>query len=395
MIVDVSPALGIDYYAIEELLTDEEREIRDRVRAFCEKEVIPVIGGYWDRAEFPFALLPKLAELNIMGGTIEGYGCPGMSEVASGLVAAEMACGDGSLNTFYGGHSALTMSAIAMLGNEDQKEKWLPPMARLEKVGAFGLTEARHGSDVVALETTARREGDEYVIEGEKRWIGNANFADLTVIWARDEEGNVGGFLVEKETLGFSTEVITGKTAKRAVWQAEINLRDPDARRTPRGCSGILGQSGPLPLPPGTPRGVCRAGQTHHREPDAQRGGDKARRGDTHDAAVVAPLRSWESGVGKLREWVEDDGLIRSYRDLRVWKEGMDPAQMCYEATKAFPREEVYGMIAQVRRAATAIRANMAEGRGRENPEEFVQFLRIAQGSLKELARLTCYWRPG
>ena len=224
MIVDVSPALGTDYYAIEELLTDEEREIRDRVRAFCEKEVIPIIGGYWDRAEFPFALLPKLAELNIMGGTIEGYGCPGMSEVASGLVAAELARGDGSLNTFYGGHSALAMSAIAMLGSEEQREKWLPPMARLEKIGAFGLTEARHGSDAVMLETSARREGDEYVIDGEKRWIGNAT-ADVTVIWARDEEGNVGGFLMEKSTPGFSTEVITGKTAKRAVWQADIKLK--------------------------------------------------------------------------------------------------------------------------------------------------------------------------
>ncbi len=169
-------------------------------------------------------MIPKLAELNIMGGTIEGYGCPGMSKVASGLVAAELARGDGSLNTFYGGHSALAMSAIAMLGSEEQKERWLPPMARLEKIGAFGLTEARHGSDAVMLETSARREGDEYVIDGEKRWIGNASFADLTIVWARDEEGNVGGFLVEKGTPGFSAELITGKTAKRAVWQAEIKL---------------------------------------------------------------------------------------------------------------------------------------------------------------------------
>ena len=224
MIVDVSAALGTDYYAIEELLTDEEREIRDRVRAFCEKEVIPVIGEYWDRAEFPVTLIPKLAELNIMGGTIKDYGCPGMSEVASGLAAAELARGDGSLNTFYGGHSALAMSAIAMLGSEEQKERWLPPMARLEKTGAFGLTEAKHGSDVVMLETSARREGDEYVIDGEKRWIGNASFADVTIIWARDEDGNVGGFLVEKDTPGFCAEVITGKSAKRAVWQADIKL---------------------------------------------------------------------------------------------------------------------------------------------------------------------------
>lgn len=183
----------------------------------------PVIGEYWDKAEFPFALVPKLAELNIMGGTIEGYGCPGMSEVASGLVAAELARGDGSLNTFYGGHSALAVSAVATLGSEEQKERWLPPMTRLEKIGAFGLTEARHGSDAVMLETSApggRRVGHR---RGEASY-GNASFAGVTVIFARDEEGNVGGFLVEKGTPGFSADAITGKTAKRAVWQAEIKL---------------------------------------------------------------------------------------------------------------------------------------------------------------------------
>jgi glutaryl-CoA dehydrogenase len=139
-------------------------------------------------------------------------------------VAVEMARGDGSLNTFFGVHSGLAMSSIAMLGSEEQKEKWLPPMARIEKIGAFGLTEPKHGSDIVRLETRARREGDEYVIDGEKRWIGNASFADVTIIWARDDEDNVGGFLVEKGTEGFSAEVMTGKMGKRAVWQAEIKL---------------------------------------------------------------------------------------------------------------------------------------------------------------------------
>src|SRR5215208_7311263 len=224
MIADVALSLGTDYYLTDELLTDEEREIRNRVRAFCDEEVIPIINEYWERAQFPFELIPKFANLGVAGGTIKGYGCPGMSEVAFGLVAAELARGDGSLNTFYGVHSGLVMSAIAMLGNEEQKEKWLPPMARLEKIGAFGLTEARHGSDIVQLETRARREGDEYVIDGEKRWIGNASFADVTVVWARDDEDNVGGFLVEKDTEGFSTELITGKMGKRAVWQAEIKL---------------------------------------------------------------------------------------------------------------------------------------------------------------------------
>ena len=226
MIADVALSLGTDYYLTDELLTDEEREIRDRVRAFCDEEVIPIINEYWEKAEFPFELIPKFANLGVAGGTIRGYGCPGMSEVAFGLVAAELARGDGSLNTFYGVHSGLVMSAIAMLGNEEQKEKWLPPMARLEKIGAFALTEPLHGSDVArGLETRARREGDEYVLSGEKRWIGNASFADVIIIWARDEEGNVGGFLVEKGTPGYSAEVMTGKTSKRAVWQTDIRLQ--------------------------------------------------------------------------------------------------------------------------------------------------------------------------
>jgi glutaryl-CoA dehydrogenase len=225
LVADVTRSLGTDYYLVEELLTDEEREVRDKVRAFADREVIPIINDYWDKAQFPFELVPKIAELNIAGTTIKGYGCPGISHVAAGLVAVEMARGDGSLNTFFGVHSGLAMSAIEMLGSEEQKEKWLPPMARMEKLGAFGLTEAAHGSDAVRLETTARREGDEYVLDGEKRWIGNASFADVTVIWARNEEDeSVKGFLVEKGAEGFSTEIITGKMGKRAVWQPDIRL---------------------------------------------------------------------------------------------------------------------------------------------------------------------------
>jgi glutaryl-CoA dehydrogenase len=225
LVADVTRSLGTDYYLIEELLTDEECEVRDKVRAFADREVIPIINEYWDKAQFPFELIPKIAELNIAGTTIQGYGCPGISHVAAGLLAIEMARGDGSLNTFFGVHSGLAMSTIEMLGSEEQKERWLPPMARMEKIGAFGLTEAAHGSDAVRLETTARREGDEYVIDGEKRWIGNASFADVTVIWARDEEDeSVKGFLVEKGAEGFSTEIITGKMGKRAVWQPDIKL---------------------------------------------------------------------------------------------------------------------------------------------------------------------------
>jgi glutaryl-CoA dehydrogenase len=213
-----------DFYAIEDLLQPEEIEIRDRVHAFCEKEVLPGINDYWERAEFPFELVPKLAELGIVGGTIEGYGCPGMSAVSAGLVAAELARADGSVGTFNGVHSFLAMQSIALLGSEEQRERWLPEMARLEKIGAFGLTEPQHGSDAVALETSARRDGDSYVLTGAKKWIGNGSIADYVLIWARDEEGNVGGYVVEKGTPGYTATVMTGKTALRAVWQAEITL---------------------------------------------------------------------------------------------------------------------------------------------------------------------------
>jgi glutaryl-CoA dehydrogenase len=213
-----------DFYRIDDLLTDSEREIRDRVRMFSDKEVTPIINDYWERAEFPFELLPKLAELNIAGGNISGYGCPGMSPIAAGLMGMELARGDGSVCTAFGVHSGLAMSSIALLGDEDQKQRWLPPMARMELIGAFGLTEPNHGSDAVALETRARRDGDAWVLDGAKRWIGNASFADVVVIWARDEEGNVGGFLVPKGTEGFSASVMTGKASKRAVWQADVTL---------------------------------------------------------------------------------------------------------------------------------------------------------------------------
>ena len=232
MIADVTRSLGTDYYMIDDLLTDEERDIRDRVRAFADAEVIPIINDYWEKAEFPFELVPKLAELNIAGGSIQGHGCPGMSHVAAGLCAIELSRGDGSLNTFFGVHSGLAMGTIDICGSEAQKERWLPAMARLEKIGAWGLTEPDHGSDSVMLETTARRDGDGWILNGRKRWIGNATFADIVIIWARDvEDGQVKGFVLEKDESGehhpgYSTELITGKMGKRAVWQPDIYLED-------------------------------------------------------------------------------------------------------------------------------------------------------------------------
>jgi glutaryl-CoA dehydrogenase len=227
-----------DFYLLDELLTGEERAIRDRLRAFCEAEVLPVINDYWERAEFPFELVPKIASLGLAGGTIDGHGCPGMSAVGAGLVSMEWARADGSLGTFFGVHSNLAMQTIDMLGSEEQRERWLPAMASLEKIGAFALTEPEHGSDAVALETSARRDGDDHVLKGRKRWIGNGTIADLVIVWARGEDGKVGGYVVEKGTPGYEASVMTGKTSLRAVWQADIALRDvrvPEANRLP-GC---------------------------------------------------------------------------------------------------------------------------------------------------------------
>lgn len=228
---------GLDFYHFDSLLTAEERELRDRVRAFCDEEVLPIINGYWERAEFPFELIPKLAKLGLAGGTIKGYGCPGLSAVGVGVATAELSRGDGSVETFLGVTSGLAMQSIYFCGSEEQKQRWLPPMARLEKIGAFGLTEPNIGSDAAHIRTTAKRVGDRYVLNGAKRWIGNASFADVVVIWAQDEEtGKVGGFLVEKGTPGFNASVIQGKIAKRVVLNADITLDNceiPESNRLP------------------------------------------------------------------------------------------------------------------------------------------------------------------
>jgi len=221
-----------DYFRLDDDLTPEEIGIRDKVRAFAEQRVLPVINEYWEKAEFPTELLPPLAELGIIGTIIQGYGCPGMSRKAAGMVAREMARADGSLNTFLGIHSNLCMGALNILGSDEQKERWLPALARIEKTGAFALTEPDHGSDSVALETSARRDGDQWVLSGHKRWIGNGHIADVIVLFARNtEDGNVNAFVVEKGDdgrypAGYSPTVITGKVGKRAILQADIVIEE-------------------------------------------------------------------------------------------------------------------------------------------------------------------------
>ena len=228
----------VDFVNVGRLLSDEEKAVRDRVREYVDREVIPGAADHWDRAEFPFEVLPGLGELGVLGGTFsEEYGCAGWNNVAYGLAIAELARGSGSLATFAHVQSGLAMTAIHELGSEEQKRRWLPAMARCEKIGCFGLTEPEAGSDPGSLGTTAVERDGGYVLEGEKKWIGNASFSDVAVIWGRTEEGKILGFLVETDNPGFRADVLPRKGSQRAAWQTHITMKDchvPESARLPQ-----------------------------------------------------------------------------------------------------------------------------------------------------------------
>jgi glutaryl-CoA dehydrogenase len=226
---ELGTALATDYFLLREQFDDAEWEPFLRTRRFVDEEVLPVINDYWERAEFPWPLARRLADLGLLD--------TGMSPLAQGLVHMELNRGGGSLGTFFGVQTGLAMKAIEMLGSPEQRARWLEPMARLETVGAFAMTEPDHGSDAVALETSARRDGDSWVLDGAKRWIGNGTIADVAVVWARStDDGQVKGFLVETDSPGYEAAVIEGKGCARAVWQADIRLdgvRVPETSRLP------------------------------------------------------------------------------------------------------------------------------------------------------------------
>ena len=267
----IGRAQGTDYFRIADQLTREELDYLQRTRAFVDDEVLPVINGYWERAEFPRPLIEKMAGLGIVGDGIVGYGCPPMSPIASGLIHLELNRGDGSLGTFLGVQAGLAMQSIAMLGSEEQKQRWLPPMAALEAIGAFALTEPTHGSDSVALETSARRDGDTWVLNGTKKWIGNGSIADVVVVWARDEadrrvkgflrgEGHAGLRRAQDRGQGLVARGVAGRdhADRRTRPRGEPAARRAAASRTPAGCS-------PAPATPspggrsGTPRPRTRS----------------------------------------------------------------------------------------------------------------------------------------
>lgn len=222
------PPIDGDFYDIYHTLTPEQREIQLKVREFMEKEVKPIVNHYWLRDEFPFELIPKFQKLNLTGVTYQGYGCPGLPFLMEGVLAMEMARVDASIATFFGVQSGLSMGSIYLCGSEAQKEKWLPPMQKLEKIGAFGLTEPEVGSGAAGgLTTTCKKTENGWLLNGQKKWIGNATFADVIIIWARDlDDGEVKGFIVEKNNPGFSVEKIKGKMALRIVQNGLITLKD-------------------------------------------------------------------------------------------------------------------------------------------------------------------------
>ncbi len=233
VLAGVEPA---DLMSVESLFSEEERAIRDRVREFVRSEVVPGAAEAWDRARFPDELLAPLGRTGVLGGCFTGYGLPGWSSVSYGLALQEIARGSGSLSTFVHVQSGLAMAAIYLLGSEEQKQHWLPPMARCEQIGAFGLTEPGAGSDAGAIQTLAIQHEDGYVLTGEKRWIGNGTIADVAVIWARLENGKIAAFLVETARPGYQAEVIPRKGSQRAVHQTRIrleNCRVPRENRLP------------------------------------------------------------------------------------------------------------------------------------------------------------------
>ncbi|GHO65864.1 glutaryl-CoA dehydrogenase [Ktedonobacter sp. SOSP1-52] len=233
-----------DLYNIDHLLSDEERMVRDTVRKFVRERVLPIIDQHFEAGTFPRELIPEIAELGLLGMHLDGYGCAGLSAVCYGLACQELEAGDSGLRSFVSVQGSLAMYPIYAFGSEEQKEHWLPRMARGEVIGCFGLTEPDFGSEAAGMRTSARRDGDEYILNGTKMWITNGGVADLAVVWARAEDG-IRGFLVERGTPGFTTSDIHHKLSLRASVTSELHFEEcrvPASNMLPN----VKGMRGPL-----------------------------------------------------------------------------------------------------------------------------------------------------
>ncbi len=233
-----------DLYNIDRLLSEEERMVRDTVRKFVNERVQPIIGDHFEAGTFPRELIPEIAGLGLLGMHLEGYGCAGLSAVCYGLACQELEAGDSGLRSFVSVQGSLAMFPIHKYGSEEQKQRWLPRMARGEAIGCFGLTEPDSGSDPGSMRTTARRDGDSYILNGTKMWITNGGIADIAVVWAKTDEG-IRGLLVERGTPGFSTSDVHHKLSLRASITSELHFEDcrvPADNMLP----GVRGLRGPL-----------------------------------------------------------------------------------------------------------------------------------------------------
>jgi glutaryl-CoA dehydrogenase len=231
-----------DFLRIEAHLSEEELRTREDVRRFVRETIEPNIREWWERAIFPREIVPQMGSLGLLGMHLSGYGCAGRSAVEYGLACMELEAGDSGLRTFVSVQGSLAMSAIHKFGSEEQKQSWLPKMARGEAIGCFGLTEPTAGSDPSSMKTFARRDGSDWILNGEKRWIGMGTIADVAVVWARTEEG-IRGFLVPTETEGFSAQDITLKVSMRASVQCDLSLEEvrlPETAMLP-GAEGLRG----------------------------------------------------------------------------------------------------------------------------------------------------------
>ena len=219
------PFRGVDYFCVDSLFSEEELMVRQTARRFAEERVAPLIRDCFRDARFPAELIPEMAELGFLGANLEGYGCAGMSNVEYGLVMQELERIDSGVRSFVSVQGALVMYPILMYGSEEQKQKWLPRLQSGEAVGCFGLTEPDFGSNPAGMRTTARRDGGDWILNGEKTWITSGTLADVAIVWARAEEG-IRGFLVEKGTPGFTSSDIHGKWSMRASVTSSLSLAD-------------------------------------------------------------------------------------------------------------------------------------------------------------------------
>jgi glutaryl-CoA dehydrogenase len=236
---------GVDYYGIEEHLSDEQRMIRDSVRDWVEARFLPIVAQHHRDATFPVELAAELGEMGVFGATLKGYGCLGLDQVAYGLIMQELERGDSGLRSFASVQSGLVMYPIYSYGSDAQKDRWLPRLQSGEAIGCFGLTEPDHGSDPGSMKTRAVTKGDAYVLNGTKLWITNGSVADVAVVWAKGDDGEIGGYLVEKGTPGYSTLDIHGKFSMRASITSELAFQDcriPLENKLP----GVKGLKGPL-----------------------------------------------------------------------------------------------------------------------------------------------------